>query len=197
MALRKLDIIVRSASGLEDVRIMGQMRVFAVVALSDVAALATMQRTKVDMTGETNPVWNSNMSFSISHDQFQNHDLVFMLFCERTLLDDKLFGQVVVPLNVLRAEHSDAYTEVNYPVSNLKNCSHRGKLKFSYRFDDNLAHPRAPPNYAAMGAAGTSGCSSSSPPQPQRQLGRTSKLQLAKFGMSAISLLINLGQIGN
>ncbi|KAK9146905.1 hypothetical protein Sjap_006808 [Stephania japonica] len=160
---------MRSASGLDDVTGIGQMRVYATASLSDDSATILQKTDEVDTTGGTNPVWNSNMSFSISRAQFQHLNLVFGHYCcERTLLGDKRFAEVRVPLNVLRVEHSYAYTEVSYPVFNLQNNSHGGKLNFSYRFQDNLPYPRAPPNYPnTMGAGSTSRPPLMRPQRPQ------------------------------
>ncbi|KAK9146898.1 hypothetical protein Sjap_006801 [Stephania japonica] len=210
MERRKLEMIVRSASGLDDVRRMGQMRVYVTASLSDDPA-TVLQKTEVDTTGGTNPVWNSNMSFSISQAHFQHLNLVFGLYCERTLLGEKRFGEVHVPLNVLRAEHSDAYTEVSYPVSNLKNNSHRGKLNFSYRFQDNLPYPRAPPNHPnTMGAGSTSRpplmrpqrpqnpwhSPQSAMPPPQNSWTRRDNIALAGVGIAAAGLVVAGGQLG-
>ncbi|KAK9086458.1 hypothetical protein Syun_028852 [Stephania yunnanensis] len=134
---KKLEIILESATGLKDVRLTGRMRVYATGAISEGAfsatSLTSMQKTEADTTGQTNPVWNTKMSFTVPETDPLHRELVFGLFCQRSLREDKCLDVVRIPLSTLSAGRpSIAFTEVSYPISNGRG----GNLNFYYRFQD-------------------------------------------------------------
>ncbi|KAK9084197.1 hypothetical protein Scep_030668 [Stephania cephalantha] len=176
---KKLEIILESATGLKDVRTTGRMRVYATGAISEgafsAASLTSMQATEADTTGETNPVWNTKMSFTVPETDPLHRELVFGLFCQRSLLEDKCLDVVRVPLSTLIAGRpSVAFTEVSYPISNGRG----GKLNFYYRFQDLSADHHSAIHSSSTVTRGVAGPSYSSGAGTGREVAPVKKLGL-------------------
>ncbi|KAK9146902.1 hypothetical protein Sjap_006805 [Stephania japonica] len=141
MAKRALEINVTAAKDLEDVRLLGQMKVYTVVSISYSSTnnmmsnqLAQAQRTPVDMKGETDPTWNFGMKFILDETVTE---VVFELKCQRTESGDKRVGSVRVPVGELvgRAGNQRFGEVVEYQVLGQSGRP-KGLLKFSYRFGE-------------------------------------------------------------
>ncbi|KAL7172176.1 hypothetical protein ACSBR2_031800 [Camellia fascicularis] len=137
--LRPFVITNLSATELEDIRLFGKMKVYAVVSISGgpPTGYNTEFTSHVDMEGNSNPKWNTVMDFRL-HDPSLRNNLLYLNFnfhCRRTL-GDKFIGRVSVPINPLLAMISGNRTAsqaVRYPVTTLSGEMH-GFVDFCFGF---------------------------------------------------------------
>ncbi|KAG6419814.1 hypothetical protein SASPL_116326 [Salvia splendens] len=141
MDCRKFEITLISATDLENVRILGKMKVHARVSLSGGAAANGFEkRSPTDKHGETNPAWNHTMRFAISESMVENFNtmLVVKLYCKRKL-GDRYVGEIHTPVKELFdfARSSGGSAVVCFPVQ--QGCvNSQGMLRFSYKFGEKI-----------------------------------------------------------
>ncbi|XP_057790705.1 protein SRC2-like [Salvia miltiorrhiza] len=140
MECRKFEITLISASDLENVRVLGKMKVHARVFLSGGGLADSEKRTPSDKHGETNPAWNHTMRFAVSEAMVENFNtmLVVKLYCKRKL-GDRYIGEIHTPVKELfdfaRAAAGSAV--VCFPVQ--KGCvNSQGMLRFAYKFGEKI-----------------------------------------------------------
>lgn len=139
MECRKFEITLISASDLEDVRVLGKMKVHGRVSLGD----GDEKRTPSDKHGETNPAWNYTMRFAVSESMVENFNtmLVVKLYCKRKL-GDRYIGEIHTPIKELfdfakAAAAGSRSAVVCFPVQ--RGCvNSQGMLRFSYKFGDKI-----------------------------------------------------------
>ncbi|KAL1561282.1 protein SRC2-like [Salvia divinorum] len=135
MDCRKFEITLISATDLENVRVLGKMKVHARVSLS-----GGEKRSPTDKHGETNPAWNFTMRFAVSEAMVENFNtmLVVKLYCKRKL-GDRYVGEIHTPLKELFdfARGGGGSAVVCFPVQ--KGCvNSQGMLRFSYMFGEKM-----------------------------------------------------------
>ncbi|KAI7980324.1 Protein SRC2 [Camellia lanceoleosa] len=143
--LRPFVITNLSATELEDIRLFGRMKVYAVVSISSgpPTSYNTEFTTHVDMEGNNNPRWNTVTDFKL-HDPSLQNNLLYLNFnfhCRRTL-GDKFIGRVSVPINSLLAMISGKRTAsqaVRYPVMTLSGETH-GFVHFCFDLGTQIVH---------------------------------------------------------
>ncbi|KAL1561279.1 protein SRC2-like [Salvia divinorum] len=134
MEFRKFEITLISATDLENVRVLGKMKVHTRASLSGgTAANGVEKRSPVDKHGETNPTWNYTMRFAVSEAMVENFNtmLVVKLYCKRKL-QDRYVGEIHTPLKKLFNFARGGSPVINVPVQ--KGCvNSQGMLTFSYK----------------------------------------------------------------
>ncbi|KAL3514318.1 hypothetical protein ACH5RR_027035 [Cinchona calisaya] len=135
---RSFQVTLISASNLLDVRIFGEMKVYAKVSMSRNPS-KTKWKTPVDMRNMTNPRWNCQIQYIIPEEtlrQVGNGDMLLVkLWCKRFILPNKYVGEVSIPLNRLFAE-ARACENVVYDVLRNDAEGTYGTLNLSYRFGE-------------------------------------------------------------
>ncbi|XP_010662790.1 protein SRC2-like [Vitis vinifera] len=93
MECRKFQIAILSAQGLENVREIFRMKVYAQLSIPGNPQIK--RETPVDTEGETNPAWNSTIRFTIGNQAVEHQGVVFVikLYCSRAL-GDRYIGEV-------------------------------------------------------------------------------------------------------
>ncbi|KAG8378311.1 hypothetical protein BUALT_Bualt08G0124200 [Buddleja alternifolia] len=136
---RKFEITIVSAYKLEDVRLIGQMKVHARVSIG--GRPENEKGTPTDKHGKTNPAWNFSMKFTVSESIVQNYNamLVIKLYCTRKL-GDRYIGEIHTSMKELfDCSYSSGGISgiVSFPVQ--KGCvDSQGVLNFSYRFGEKV-----------------------------------------------------------
>ncbi|KAM3324673.1 protein SRC2 [Capsicum chacoense] len=131
MEARYFYFTIHSASNLKDVRILGEMKVYAKVTIA-----GQSQCTEVDLVNKTNPVWNTTLCFFVPEVDIIQGDVhvVIELFCRRSLSHDKYVGD----LNLILKPFGKG--EYSFPVrrndSNLTKSF--GTAKFSHELGDKV-----------------------------------------------------------
>ncbi|XP_034710627.1 protein SRC2-like [Vitis riparia] len=139
MECRKFQIAILSAQGLENVREIFRMKVYAQLSIPGNPEIK--RETPVDTEGETNPAWNSTIGFTIGNQGVEHQGVVFVikLYCSRTL-GDRYIGEVSLSFKDLfdgAAPTSQGRSSgiVSYPVKK-GGADSQGVLNFSYSFGD-------------------------------------------------------------
>ncbi|KAL3641777.1 hypothetical protein CASFOL_012592 [Castilleja foliolosa] len=137
MDCRKFEITVISANDLEDVRMIGKMKVHARVSIG---GPDNEKRTPSDKHGEVNPAWNFTIRYTISESMIENYNtmLVVKLYCKRKL-GDRYVGEVHTPMKELFdcSRASGGTAVLTFPVQ--KGCvNSQGGLRFSYKFGEKV-----------------------------------------------------------
>ncbi|XP_073051710.1 protein SRC2-like [Primulina eburnea] len=139
MECRRFEITIISAHDLENVRILGKMKVHARVSIGS-NNLEAEKRTPTDGHGETNPTWNFTMKYTISESMIQHYNtmLVIKLYCKRKL-GDRYVGEIHTPMKELFefAKPMGGSCILSFPVQ--KGCVHsQGGIRFSCRFGEKV-----------------------------------------------------------
>ncbi|WKA07325.1 hypothetical protein VitviT2T_025167 [Vitis vinifera] len=139
MECRKFQIAILSAQGLQNVREIFRMKVYAQLSIPGNPQIK--RETPVDTEGETNPAWNSTIRFTIGNQAVEYQGVVFVikLYCSRTL-GDRYIGEVSLSFKDLfdgAAPTSQGRSSgiVSYPVKR-GGADSQGVLNFSYSFGD-------------------------------------------------------------
>ncbi|WKA07327.1 hypothetical protein VitviT2T_025168 [Vitis vinifera] len=139
MECRKFQIAILSAQGLENVREIFRMKVYAQLSIPGNPQIK--RETPVDTEGETNPAWNSTIRFTIGNQAVEHQGVVFVikLYCSRAL-GDRYIGEVSLSFKDLfdgAAPTSQGRSSgiVSYPVKK-GGADSQGVLNFSYSFGD-------------------------------------------------------------
>ncbi|PHT74021.1 hypothetical protein T459_21298 [Capsicum annuum] len=104
MEARNFYFTVHSASDLKDVRLLGEMKVYAKVTIA-----GKSKYTKVDLVNKTNPVWNATFRFFVPEIHIDNIRVKIEFFCQRSFSDDKYVGHLnlsIKPLGNKGAKYS-------------------------------------------------------------------------------------------
>ncbi|KAL7168287.1 hypothetical protein ACSBR2_038678 [Camellia fascicularis] len=139
---RKFQVILISASDLEDVRKVFKMKVHARVSINSQAE----KRTGADKHGGTSPKWSWPVEYTIGEYAIiqQGVMLVIKLYCERKL-GDKYVGEVHTSIKELFDSSikngGNCSGEMTCPVHKGSNGV-QGTLTFSYRFGDRITVKR-------------------------------------------------------
>ncbi|XAR55597.1 hypothetical protein NMG60_11035713 [Bertholletia excelsa] len=93
MEFQKFEINLVSACGLEAVRELDRMNVYAVASIAD--NKRTKRKTPVDHNNGVNPAWNFTIEYNIGVNAVQQEGvmLVVKLFCKRNLRADLYVGE--------------------------------------------------------------------------------------------------------
>ena len=139
MECRQFQIAILSAQGLQNVREIFKMKVYAQLSIPGNPQIK--RETPVDTEGETNPAWNSTITFTIGNQAVEYQGVVFVikLYCSRTL-GDRYIGEVSLSFKDLfdgAAPTSQGRSSgiVSYPVKK-GGADSQGVLNFSYSFGD-------------------------------------------------------------
>ncbi|PHT60479.1 hypothetical protein CQW23_02842 [Capsicum baccatum] len=89
MEARYFYFTVHSASDLKDVRLLGEMKVYAKVTIA-----GKSKYTKVDLVNKSNPVWNATFRFFVPEIHIDNIRVKIEFFCRRSFSDDKYVGHL-------------------------------------------------------------------------------------------------------
>ncbi|KAI3508882.1 hypothetical protein L1887_23902 [Cichorium endivia] len=111
----KLELILHSAQGLNNVKKMGTMDPYAVIWIAGNSSDSKV-KTNTAKNGGSNPVWDALFEFNIEQDATMQENLV--LVCEikhSGTVVDRNIGQVQVPLKHLLSEDASG-EKVSYPV---------------------------------------------------------------------------------
>ncbi|XP_059629656.1 protein SRC2-like [Cornus florida] len=131
-----MEINVIGANGVENVREIFRMKVYAKVSIA--GDPRTEQRTPVDKHGETNPAWNCIRNYTVSESAVQQDGimLVIKLYCKRKL-GDRYVGEVHASIKELYelASAKGGSFVLSSPVKRGFTES-KGELTFSCRFGD-------------------------------------------------------------
>lgn len=129
MGSRRFEITVVSAGDLPDVRLIGRMKVYAVIALNG----AMVGCTHTDEEGKTNPRWNSTFGFPINEADLRRPGLniAVELYCERTL-GDRYVGRTVIPVKSLFDRGLRSQCVLSFPIEGT--CC--GRLNIRYWFEE-------------------------------------------------------------
>ncbi|XAR55598.1 hypothetical protein NMG60_11035714 [Bertholletia excelsa] len=139
MECRCFMIYNMSACGLENVREMFQVKVYAVISIA--GNQRTERRTPVDKENETNPNWgNWATNYTIGETAVQQEGVMLdiKLYCKRTL-GDRYIGEVRTSIKYLyqQANASDGSVMLTCNVKKGGAVS-QGQLKFSCRFAEKV-----------------------------------------------------------
>lgn len=200
MVNQTLELIINSASDLQNVNHITKMDVYAVITLLGDKKKQKL-KTPINRSGGSNPSWNhAAVMFSVKEGLAREGRLtvVVKLFSHRRIRRDKAIGKVEVPLlNLLSSTNGNGYGhgmkfvtyQVRTPSEKMK-----GSLTFSYRFNgapviSGQAHNQAPsswavPNQQAYG--GPYGYMAPPTPQPTRNQER---LDVVDTIVSVVDLL--------
>ncbi|XP_076948814.1 protein SRC2 homolog [Bidens hawaiensis] len=153
MAERSFKLKLISANGLNKLTRVGKMDVYAVAYISG----GTMnqdqkQRTFVDRGGDSNPIWNCQMKFTIDeYAALKNRSVLVVKIIMEATLGDKTMGQVHVPIKGLLEGYSPRGKSFQFVSYQVKKPSGKlkGELSFSYKFGaSKLGKPVAKPDKA-------------------------------------------------
>ncbi|KAL6320816.1 hypothetical protein AAG906_008816 [Vitis piasezkii] len=127
MECRKFQIAILSAQGLENVREIFRMKVYAQLSIPGNPQIK--RETPVDTEGETNPAWNYTIGFTIGNQAVEYQGVVFVikLYCSRTL-GDRYIGEVSLSFKDL--------FDGAAPTSQGRSSGIVRVLNFSYSFGD-------------------------------------------------------------
>lgn len=178
MVNQTLELIINSASDLQNVNHITKMDVYAVITLLG-DKMKQKSITPINRSGGSNPSWNNAAAmFSVKEELAREGrlTLVVKLFSHRRIRRDKAIGKVEVPLlNLLSSTNGNGYGhgmkfvtyQVRTPYEKMK-----GSLTLSYRFNGApVISGQAPtswavPNQQAYG--GPYGYMAPPTPQPTR-----------------------------
>ncbi|KAK3014631.1 hypothetical protein RJ639_010296 [Escallonia herrerae] len=136
---RNFHITLISASDLEDVRDLFEMKVYASVSFNEEPR--TEKKTPKDKQGKTNPAWNHRMVYTIAEAGILQYGimLVIKLYCKREFLPDKYIGQVQKPIKELfeTALPMGGSAETTMALGKGSGVS-QGELRFSYTFGEKI-----------------------------------------------------------
>ncbi|KAL1220544.1 Protein SRC2 [Cardamine amara subsp. amara] len=171
MANLTLELIINSASDLENVNHLTRMNVYAIITLGgDKTQKNQKMKTDVDHSGGSNPNWNHSTKFFVKEKLVLEGrvSLVVSLFSKR-LLGDKDIGRVEVPLlDLLHSQtpptngNFQGMKFVSYQVK-TQSKKMKGYLTLSYRFNGapvitgqgyHQAQTLAPPSQQGYGPYG-------------------------------------------
>ncbi|KAL4560069.1 hypothetical protein LXL04_032217 [Taraxacum kok-saghyz] len=119
MESMKLELILHSAQGLNNIKKMGTMNPYALIWIAGGNTGSDSKfKTNIAKNGGSNPVWDDALiEFEIEQDASMQENLI--LVCEikhnGTVLD-RTIGQVQVPLKHLCSEDASSGEKVSYPV---------------------------------------------------------------------------------
>lgn len=133
MECRKLEITVVSAENLPDVRALGLMKVYVKVSLKGESK--TTKKSPVDKGGETNPLWNFAVDYTVSESTVRRPgvNVVVKLLCKRTL-GDRFVGEVKIPVKSLFDMGLKSQRTLSYAVAGTP----EGKLNLLYSFSERI-----------------------------------------------------------
>ncbi|KAK2988366.1 hypothetical protein RJ640_007301 [Escallonia rubra] len=136
---RNFHVTLISASDLEDVRDLFEMKVYASVSFNEEPK--TEKKTPKDKHGKTNPAWNHRMVYTIAEAGTLRYGimLVIKLYCKRKFLPDIYIGQVQKPIKELfeTAHPKGGSAETTMPLRKGSGVS-QGELRFSYTFGEKI-----------------------------------------------------------
>lgn len=139
--LRSLDVTIISAKGLNKVNLVGKMDVYAVVYINNTITgnRDQKQKTHVDKDGDSNPTWNSSMSFKIDESAaLQNRLTLVVKIKTEGMFGDKDLGEVHVPVKELLdgiTNNGKPLQFVSYQVRKPSGKP-KGELSFSYKLGE-------------------------------------------------------------
>ncbi|KAL0432187.1 UNVERIFIED_CONTAM: Ubiquitin-fold modifier 1 [Sesamum latifolium] len=119
---------------LPDVRLLGQMKVYAKVSIRGESR--TTKKTPADMEGETNPRWNFPIEYTISESAVRQPGIriAIKLYCKRTLGRDRFVGEVNIPIKSLFDMGLKADKILSYQVGGTV----EGRLNILYSFGEKV-----------------------------------------------------------
>ncbi|KZV33045.1 hypothetical protein F511_03311 [Dorcoceras hygrometricum] len=139
MECRKFEITLISAQDLENVRRLGKMKVYARVSIGSGNPEAE-KWTPPDRHGESNPVWNFTMKYTICESMIQHYNtmLVIKLYCKRKL-GDRYIGEMHAPMKQLFHDTKTAGGSSIMTFFVQKGCMNsQGLIRFCCRFGEKV-----------------------------------------------------------
>lgn len=196
VAYSPLEIIIESATELENVNHVIKMKVYAVLSIcrSDNSNLNfTEQRTPVDIDGHSNPKWNFFAKFNVDIVAAQQNQLTLVIKLKSVKNihslkpnEDVDIGEVNVPIKDFLTDSFGLAEEeekhVNYPVRTMAG-EPKGVLKFSYK----LGKPSSRDYQHVVQQPGYCGCSHSgyAVPPPYPAYGHAAQPSYPPYGHAA------------